>query len=126
MKTAIIVLAIVIGLSGAGIGFYHNKMASTAKDELNRERYSRMVAEEDLLKSTEKVTALEKEVTSLKTRVENSEKMLNQTMSVKNDLQNKLDDALNAKDSLEQKVKELTQAIKEKMTEAVTSKTGDI
>ena len=123
MKNLVIILAVVVALISAVVAYFDNRSADQAQTELNRERYTRMVTEEDLLKASQKVSSLEKELASLKSQLEKSDQLLKQAMTLKNDLQIKLDQAIETKDSLEKKMRDISQM---PVQAAPTTPTGDI
>lgn len=124
MKNTIIAFTLIIGIGGAGMAYYHHKRSFQATGELNGERYERMVAEESLLKASERVESLEKEITSVKLQLDNTKKLLEQTTALRSDLQSRLDKSEEAKELLERKVRDFGKAVTESLPTAVS--TGDI
>ena len=123
MKNVAIILAVLVALVSGVVAYFHNKSANQAQNELNRERYTRMVTEEDLLKANQKIGSLEKELASVKSQLEKNDLLFKQAMTLKNDLQTKLDEALETKDSLEKKMKDISQMPAQV---SPTTPTGDI
>jgi len=80
-----------------------------------------MVAEESLQKATAQVQSLQAQIKKTQQRLVNSEKFLEQTMTIKNELQDRLDKTMALKDTLQKKVNELSQ-----MAEKAALKTDDI
>jgi len=112
MKSAILTIALLVAIASFSLAYYQNFKAEQAVGDLNKERYSRMVAEEDLLKAIQKAKSLEKELESIRIRLKNSEKLLSQSQSVNKDLWVKLEKTENLKESLERKIQEMTKLLR--------------
>jgi chromosome segregation ATPase len=123
MKNVVIILAVVVALISAVVAYFDSRSADVAENELNRERYTRMVTEEDLLKANQRIGSLEKELTSLKSQLEKNDALLKQAMTLKNELQTQLDQAIEKKDSLERKMKDISQM---PVQASPATSTGDI
>ncbi|HLF18075.1 MAG TPA: hypothetical protein VI749_04165 [Candidatus Omnitrophota bacterium] len=109
MKNVAIILAVLVALISGAVAYFHNKSADQAQNDLNRERYTRMVTEEDLLKASQRIASLEKELAGVKGQLEKNDLLLKQAMTLKNDLQARLEEALETKDTLEKKMKDISQ-----------------
>ena len=69
-------------------------MSSKAGDELNQERYTRMVAEEGLTDANTKMVSLEAELARVKGKNKTLEHVVEETKALNSDLKNRLDQML--------------------------------
>ena len=123
MKNAIFIFALVFSIGALAFAFYNNDTADRAVGELNQERYSRMVAEEKLLKTTEAHDKLKAEFGSVQAQLKNQDKLLKQVQSLNKDLQDKLQESETNKSSLEKRLQDANKALSVKPP---VSATGEI
>jgi len=84
---------IILLVLSCGLAVRYNQDASYAIDELDGERYKRMVAEENLKKANQQVSGLSAEKKRLQSKIEDIEMVLEKTMSLNSDYKNRLDQA---------------------------------
>ncbi|MBF0385426.1 MAG: hypothetical protein HQL27_06095 [Candidatus Omnitrophica bacterium] len=111
MKVVIILLIGILVVSSFVLAFSSNKKATGASEELNQERYLRMVAEEGLVSAKTKIGSLESEMERAKGKTQSLERLIEQKDIVLEDLKGRVNKAEKAKDELEKKVKELEAAL---------------
>lgn len=107
MKSPIIILVVIALAISFGATFKYNQEAQSATGQLNNERYSRMLAEENFEKAKASVDSLESELARVRNKLNVFEKSLEQTKVINEDLKQRLDKAAEFKDNLEVKIKEL-------------------
>jgi len=82
------------------------RTASKTKEELNEERYSRMVAEEKLEKVSQKVKSLESQVNATQSKTEDIRGVLDQEKKTSAQLKLELEKMTKLKEVLEKELKE--------------------
>ena len=107
MKTTILIAAILVAVLGITMTVRFAKDAQSHEQNLNQERYNRMVAEESLASANTKINALETELERLQNKIKNSEKLLSETNAMNDDLKARLDKAMQIKGDMEKKIGEL-------------------
>ena len=85
----------------------YNQQATYAQEELNKERYKRITAEENLQRSNLEVSSLNAELKSVQNKYDNIEQALNRTNAINIDLKQRLDKAAEIQVSLDKRIAEL-------------------
>ena len=98
-------------IGALGVSFYYNKNANSAKYELNKERYARMVAEENYEKAKGTINTLKSEINRTKTKLSSLEVLLEEEKFSKEELQKQFLDSKKANDKLNKRIKELESMI---------------
>ena len=106
--TIIIGLLLIVGVGSVAV--HNNQAATVAKKDLEKERYDRMVAEENFEKANTRLSSLEAEVSRTQNKMKATEKLVEQTKAINDELKGRLNKISEIKGSLEQKVKELENA----------------
>ena len=101
-----VVLMIIVGLMAINA----NKTLAKLQQNLDRERYQRMVAEENLNKAMTKVNALESQLTSTHDKIQSVQAILEEGQKTTSDLRSQLDSVTKTKEVLEKKIEELKAA----------------
>jgi len=109
MKMFITILAIVLAAAGIGLSYRYYKNAGKAINELNQERYNRMVAEENLLNTKSQVKSLEGQLKKAEQKAVNLENKIEKITAINEDLKLRLDKAAEIHKRLEQKILEFEQ-----------------
>ncbi len=110
MKIAAAILAGILILASLGLVIYFNQKRLHSKKFLDNERYLRLTAEENLEKANSQIRSLERELLRLTDKVENVQKLLDQTQVRNAQLYQEVNKATTVQVLLEKKVKELEQA----------------
>ena len=109
MKKRFIIIVVIILIGSVGLISGYNKKFSFTQENLNRERYSRMVAEEELEKAKAKIGSLQIDLAKVQKKSESNQKILDETKSNNDDLQVQLEKAVKLQQDLEGKIKELNE-----------------
>ena len=108
MKTTAVILAGILILLSFALAIHFNQGTIETKRKLDRERYVRLTAEENLEKANARVSHLEDDVTRLTSKVNSTEKLLEQTKDINAQLRERIDKAV-AEESMRQKIQVLEQ-----------------
>lgn len=100
MKNLSIFLAVVVAAISVSTAVYYYQQAEQIRTEIEEERYTRMVTEEQLQEATSKVESLNAELKRTQSKIDVVEK-------INNDLKARLNNAAKIKEDLEAKIKEL-------------------
>ncbi len=111
MKIVAIILAVILVVLSFGLAVHYNQNALTVRRDLDRERYSRIVAEENLDKASVRMKSLETEIAKLQQKYQSTEKFLAETKELSVDLERQLRQLTQTRTSLETKVTELERAL---------------
>lgn len=111
MKIVAIILAVILVVLSFGLAVHYNQNALTVRRDLDRERYSRIVAEENLDKASVRMKSLETEIAKLQKKSQSTEKSLGEIKESSADLERQLDQLIQTRTSLETKVTELERAL---------------
>ena len=107
LQSKLLVIAVILVIGASLMAMSSNQTAGKIKQELEQERYNRMVAEEGLSKTQSKINALESELTTAKDKIQTVQAILATGQEEASDLKSQLDSATRAKASLEKKIEEL-------------------
>lgn len=121
MKVAAILLAVVLVTVSFGLAIAYNQTAIKVKQDLDRERYARMVVEEGSVKLNDEIRLLEGDIARYQQKSQTAQRVLEQIKSVNADLESRLEKAVRDKESLESKVSELEQVLTGLKAAAVTA-----
>ncbi len=106
MKNTIFVVIFLVVMASLIFAFRYNKAASSMQEELQRERYTRMTAEENLERAKEKLSSLQSQLTKYEKKSGTLELQVEEFTALTNDLQDRLDQATKRKEALEVKLQE--------------------
>ena len=121
MKVVAILLAVILVVVSFGLAVNYNQTALKVKKDLERERYSRMVAEESSEKLNAKIRSLEGDVARYQQKSQTTGRVLDQLKSANADLESRLDRTVRDRESLELKVRELEQVLTSQKAAAATA-----
>jgi hypothetical protein len=124
MRIVWVILVIIVLSVSVYSGIYYFQRAAAAGYNLDNERYSRMLAEENLLKASRKLDALESEIRKLKKTAETKDQILVQMDTVNADLRKQLDRLAVTQQDMERKLKSVMAAPAATSEQPVTSETG--
>ncbi len=120
LKVFVTIFVIVIAVLSVVFVYKFNNKASVARQELNQERYSRMIAEENIEKNKAALQSLRAELARAKAKVKMTKGVLKQSVTVNKGLKERLETADLVRETLEQKIIELEEiATEDDMAEAV-------
>ena len=101
------VLYIVVVLLCLLTALVASQRTTQAKDQLNEERYQRMILEENFQKSSSIITVLKNELAVSREKLENIQTIINQGSVEKSSLQSQLEQMTKLKESLERDIENL-------------------
>ena len=101
MKNIIFVVIFLVVMGGLVFAFRYNKVSSSMQEELQRERYTRMTAEENLERAKEKLTSLQGQLTKYEKKNGTLELQVEEFTALTHDLQDRLDQSMKRKETLE-------------------------
>lgn len=107
MKVLLVIIGVIIVATSISLSVHYHKKSFSAVNDLNEERFLRMVAQEDLDKAKTRVSFLESKISQAKKKVASIRKLADQTELINKDLKMKLKSSLSVKTSLELQVKDL-------------------
>ena len=107
MRTVLIGFVIVLLVLSCGLAIHYSQDASYAQEQLNSERYKRLVFEEDLQKAKIQVSSLTTELKKAQNKVGQIEGVLEKTKAINEDLKARLDKAAEIKVNRDKKIEEL-------------------
>ncbi len=119
MKVLLIILGVIVVATSISLSVHYHKKSFSAVNDLNEERFLRMVAQEGLDKATTRVSFLEAKISQAKKKVASIRKLADQTELINKDLKVKLEGSLDMKKSLEVKVKELISKLEARVVKNV-------
>jgi len=97
---------VIVGVS-IGVAIRSSKLAHDARSTLDQERYSRMVAQENLELARGKITSLEGKLAKAQKKISGIKKMLEGIKAYNEDLKARLERAAELKAVMDVKIKEL-------------------
>ena len=109
MRIVLIGFIIVLLVLSCGLAVKYGQDAGYAMDELNTERYKRMVAEEGLQKANNRISTLNTEVQRVQDQFKSTEQVLIKTKELHENVKNQLDQAVQLRKACEQQITELQQ-----------------
>ena len=107
MRIVLIGFVIVLLVLSCGLAVRYSQDASYAQEQLNSERYERLVSEENLQNVKVQIRSLKAELKRAQNKVGQVEGVLAKTKAVNEDLKGRLDKAAEIKMNLDEKIKEL-------------------
>lgn len=113
MRNLIVILAVVIAGGAIFASYQYSKKSYKAGDDLTRERYARMTAEEALEQAQNKIESITSELTRTTRKADGLEKKLTQVDAINKDLKGKLDVAQGQLVDLQAKVISIKSAVQE-------------
>ncbi|OGX43507.1 MAG: hypothetical protein A3G91_03950 [Omnitrophica WOR_2 bacterium RIFCSPLOWO2_12_FULL_50_9] len=122
MKIAAIGLGVILFVPSFGLAVHYNQNALNFRADLERERYARLVAEENGERVSGQIRQLETELAKIQKKMAGAQKSLDQSQLANADLQARLEEEAAIRESLEKKMKDLEGALADalKPKEAVT------
>ncbi len=123
MKIAAIGLGVILFVLSFGLAVHYNQNALNFRADLERERYARLVAEENGERVSGQIRQLETELAKIQKKMAGAQKSLDQSQLANADLQARLEEEAAIRESLEKKMKDLEGALADalKQKEAVTA-----
>ncbi len=106
-KEKILIVAIVLMAIAGLMSINAQKNLNKLQQNLDRERYQRMVAEENLNKANTKIGSLESELAAARDKIQSVQTILEEGQKTNSDLRSHLESAIKAKEALETKIEEL-------------------
>ena len=107
VKDKILVVSIILMIGAILMTLSSNQVTSKFHQELDQERYKRLVAEENLSKAATKISSLESELSGTREKIQSVQAILQEGKAQANDLKSQLDSVVSAKATLEKKIEEL-------------------
>ena len=108
MKTTAVILAGILILLSFALAIHFNQGTIETKRKLDSERYVRLTTEENLEKANARISHLEDDMTRLTSKINSTEKSLEQTKDINAQLQERINKAA-AEESTRQKIQVLEQ-----------------
>ncbi len=109
-KQKILVVAIIL-MALAGLMTINSKRTlGKLQQNLDRERYQRMVAEENFHKAATKINSLESELAAIRDKIQSAQVILEEGQKTNADLRSQLEAITKAKETLEKRMEELKTA----------------
>jgi len=105
MRNLTVILAVTLMILSCWLAYTYHKTARQAENELNQERYNRMIAEEGLEKSLGELEGIRTELSRTEDKVKNIERLLGETKDMNKDLKVRLDKASQIQKELEERIK---------------------
>ena len=110
LKNKILIAVMVLMVGFLVMAFSSNQAVGHIKRDLDQERYKRIVAEENLSKSSAKINTLETELASTRDKIQSVQTILQEGKTETSDLKVQLERVTRAKEALEKKIEELKNA----------------
>ncbi len=107
LQSKILIISVILVIGSAVMAMSSNQTAGKIKQELEQERYKRMVAEEGLTKTQSRISSLESELTTAKDKIQSVQAILATGKEENSDLKTELENVSKAKMALEKKIEEL-------------------
>ena len=107
MKIIAVILAVVLVIFCFGVAIHFNQNVLQARKILENERYTRLMAEENLEKATAQIRDLENELGRVLAKIKSTEKLLEQTKSINMELEERMEEAATLQRTLQQKLEQL-------------------
>ena len=109
MRIVLIGFIIVLLVLSCGLAVKYGQDANYAMNELNAERYKRMVAEEGLQKANNRIGTMTTELARVQDQFKGTEQLLVKTKEIHENVKNQLDQAVQLQKACEQQITELQQ-----------------
>ena len=103
---AVVILMVMTGVMAVNT----QRTLGKFQQNLDRERYQRMVAEENLNKAATKISSLESELGTIRDKIQSAQVILEEGQKTNADLQSQLEAITKAKETLEKRMEELKTA----------------
>ena len=110
LKNKILIAVIVLMVGFLFMAFSSNQAVGHIKRDLDQERYKRIVAEENLSKTSAKISSLEAELAGTRDKIQSVQAILQEGKSETSDLKTQLERMTKAKEALEKRIEELKNA----------------
>jgi len=113
VKVVIIFFTIVLIVGSVGAAIYYNQNSFRSEEILNKERYTRMLTEENLEKANIKVSSLQGDMKDAKVKITSLEKLLQQKKLLAENLQSRLEKTLASEIALKEEIERLEHGLME-------------
>ena len=110
LKNKILIVVVVLMAGFCLMALSSNQTVAHTKEELNQERYKRMVTEENLNKAALRLGTLESDLNSAREKLQTIQAIAQEGKSQASDLKVQLESVTKAKEALEKKMEELKSA----------------
>ena len=110
LKNKILLVVVVLMAGFCLMALSSNQTVAHTKEELNQERYKRMVAEENLNKATLKMGTLESDLNNAREKLQSIQAIIQEGKLQTSDLKSQLESVTKTKEILEKKLEELKSA----------------
>ncbi len=107
MRTVLIGFVVVLLVLSCGLAISYSRDANYAQEQLDGERYKRLVSEENFQKAKVQVGSLKADLKRAKNKIAQMEGALKQTKVLNDNLKARLDRAAGIKVNLDKKIEEL-------------------
>lgn len=107
MKDTVLVVSIILMIGCCAMAISSNQTAGRVQQDLEQERYQRIVAEENLYQANMKLTSSEVELTAARTKIETIQNILKEGKDQSSDLKVQLDSLTRTRQDLEKKIEDL-------------------
>lgn len=107
MRVVLLGLIVVLVAVSGSLAVRYSQDAAYAQEELNKERYKRIIVEENLQRANLEISSLNAELIRSQKKIENAESALKRTTAINDDLKQRLDKAAQIQMSLDKKIAEL-------------------
>ena len=107
MRTVLIGFVVVLLVLSCGLAIRYSQDAGYAQEQLNGERYKRLVSEENFQKAKVEIGSLKAELKKAQDKADQIESIFKRTKVINADLKARLDRASEIKTNLDKKIAEL-------------------
>jgi septal ring factor EnvC (AmiA/AmiB activator) len=111
MRVVTIGFVVVLVIVSCGLAVRYNQQATYVLEELNKERYQRILSEENLQRSNLEISSLKAELKRVHSQYDNTEQALKRTKAINEDLKQRLDKAAEIQVSLDKRIAELQRLV---------------
>ena len=111
MKNVFMLIIVVVAIMSIVLAVRYNKNAYKIQQDLNNERYSRMVAEENLQNATVKISSLENKLTKNQEKIQSIQTSLDRAKTTNDELTKQLKGVADDNEMMAQKIEELNTLI---------------
>jgi hypothetical protein len=111
MRTVLIGFVVVLLVLSSVLAVRYNQEAGIAQEQLNSERYQRLVSEENVQKLMVQNNSLTRQLRQAEDKVGQIQDALERTKAINEDLKERLDRAAEIKANLDKKIEELQKLV---------------
>ena len=113
LKDKALVVIFILMIGSCLMALSSNQISGRMRQDLDRERYLRIVAEENLNKAGSKISSLEAESSAFKDKIQGIQAVLEEGQEKNSDLRTQLESISKTKSALERKIEALQKRIAE-------------